>query len=458
MKKKVLSVILALIVTLCLVPAKAFALTYPQTPGAQTQIIWEYLYQEIGNPYSVAAIMGNLNRESGLIPNITSATGFNADAWYAYTESADANGFPADGSFYGIAQWGMERKYNLYNYAKSMDGSVGNIYVQLGFLMSELNGSLGYVLAQLRAAGSIEEAFYAFYDGFERGPVAWRSVGIDTAYAFYNQFAGAVPAPQSDPQPAAEEPQTEEQASPETSSDRAAETPSEEKEETSGASEPVLTASANNEASAPEKQAEPQIVQQAPKVLSSDALLVGLGASAGEMHPQFSSWNTEYQLTVENDISYVYVTADKSDPNANVAIYGNTGFAVGSNNVINVYVTAENGNVMVYNIYVTRKSADDASSVAARVTRRAASLDGRLHMCVAMLPVKAGTGENALRRDPAIVEKLLYGNLDSLKEIGERQSGEVFSAQLGASEAASLLSLKDYSVIRSLITLLGLDQ
>ena len=56
--------------------------------------------------------------------------------------------------------------------------------------MSELNGPYAYVLAQLKSAENIEDAFYIFFDGFERGVPAARSVGIDKAYAFYNMYAG----------------------------------------------------------------------------------------------------------------------------------------------------------------------------------------------------------------------------------------------------------------------------
>ena len=73
-----------------IVPAKAYALTYTQTYGAQPQIIWDYLYQQIGNPYAVAAMMGNFARESGLIPNIASIpVTCSFDAWASYTDAVD---------------------------------------------------------------------------------------------------------------------------------------------------------------------------------------------------------------------------------------------------------------------------------------------------------------------------------------------------------------------------------
>ena len=71
--------------------------------------------------------------------------------------------------------------------------------------------------------------------------------------------------------------------------------------------------------------------------------------------PEFSKTNQTYFVTVANDIEQVAVNVEKSDNSASVQIYGNTNLQVGENKVI-ISVTAENGNVRHYRIYVTREA------------------------------------------------------------------------------------------------------
>lgn len=67
----------------------------------------------------------------------------------------------------------------------------------------------------------------------------------------------------------------------------------------------------------------------------------------------FSKENTTYFLTVESDVETLEVIATNEDENATVCIYGNENLKQGSNKIL-ICVTAENGNVRNYRIYVTR--------------------------------------------------------------------------------------------------------
>lgn len=135
--------------------------------------IWAFLMERIGNPFGVAGLMGNLYAESGLRPNNLQNTyekklGM-SDA--SYTEAVD-NGsytnFVRDSAGYGLAQWTYwSRKQNLLNFAKERGSSIGDLDMQLGFLMQELAG-YSSVLQTLKTAASVREASDAVLTKYER--------------------------------------------------------------------------------------------------------------------------------------------------------------------------------------------------------------------------------------------------------------------------------------------------
>lgn len=107
------------------------------------QMIWDTLLSNIGNPYGVAAIMGNMKAESGLRPKAWN--GKNRDQWTNVDEyiaavnggSYDQYSFAHDGIAFGIVQWLFwSRKKALHEYAKGRD--IGAADVQIGYLLEEL--------------------------------------------------------------------------------------------------------------------------------------------------------------------------------------------------------------------------------------------------------------------------------------------------------------------------------
>ena len=69
----------------------------------------------------------------------------------------------------------------------------------------------------------------------------------------------------------------------------------------------------------------------------------------------FDKDTTSYTMTVENDITEANVVATVEDSTASVAGDGKTYLVTTSTNTINVSVTAENGDIKVYTINITRK-------------------------------------------------------------------------------------------------------
>lgn len=165
------------------------------------KIIWDFLYEKIGNEYGVASMMGNLQAESNLssknMENVyESRLGFTDET---YVQAID-NGtytkdqFVHDAVGFGYAQWTWHtRKKALYEYAKSKGTSIGDSTMQLEFLYQELSTSYKSVLSTLKNATSILEASNAVLFKFENP--ADQSVSVQNYRAslgqkFYDKYAG----------------------------------------------------------------------------------------------------------------------------------------------------------------------------------------------------------------------------------------------------------------------------
>lgn len=138
---------------------------------ANEKVIWDYLKKAGFSDAGVAGLMGNLYAESGLIPN-NLQNSYEQGKWTdaTYTAAVD-NGsykeFVNDKYGYGLAQWTYwSRKQNLLNYAKSSGRSIGDLTMQLEFLLQELR-SYGLFNA-LVTATSVREASDVILLNFEK--------------------------------------------------------------------------------------------------------------------------------------------------------------------------------------------------------------------------------------------------------------------------------------------------
>lgn len=132
-------------------------------------------------PAQAAGVVGNLVQESSL------------------RTSARNPGDGRDGSdSIGIAQWNGQRARNLHGYAKANGRDVGNLDLQLDFLMHEMNGQDGKygagsergAYSSLMKAGDYTSATKAFI-GYER-PQGWKSDNPTGGHGWGNRhkFAG----------------------------------------------------------------------------------------------------------------------------------------------------------------------------------------------------------------------------------------------------------------------------
>ena len=106
--------------------------------------IWNYLYENIKNKYGVAGLMGNLYAESALNPidledKYNKQFGLTDEQYTARVDSGVYKNFVKDAAGYGLAQWTYWTcKEAMLKYAKSVNKSIGDLEMQLEFLIKDL--------------------------------------------------------------------------------------------------------------------------------------------------------------------------------------------------------------------------------------------------------------------------------------------------------------------------------
>lgn len=88
---------------------------------------------------------------------------------------------------------------------------------------------------------------------------------------------------------------------------------------------------------------------------SYDNYLSSIQIEGYTVNPTFLKTNQTYFLTVENSVTQLSIEAITCDERASMQIYGNTNLQEGVNKIL-IFVTAQNGKVRTYRIYVTREA------------------------------------------------------------------------------------------------------
>ena len=126
--------------------------------------IWKYLKKNGLNDYGIAGLMGNLFAESGLKPTnlqncFEKSIGLTDDKYTKEVDNGTYCNFVKDGAGYGLAQWTYwSRKKSLLEYAQRRCRSVGDLEMQLEFLMKELKSNFPTVFQELKSATSVRKA------------------------------------------------------------------------------------------------------------------------------------------------------------------------------------------------------------------------------------------------------------------------------------------------------------
>lgn len=95
------------------------------------------------------------------------------------------------------------------------------------------------------------------------------------------------------------------------------------------------------------------VVQQVTYNGSDNNYLSELSIEGYSLNKDFSKENSTYFVTVGNEVETLKLSAAVEDDTADLCIYGNENLKSGTNKIL-ISITAENGNVRNYRIYVTK--------------------------------------------------------------------------------------------------------
>ncbi len=160
--------------------------------------IWNYLTAAGMTACGAAGLMGNLYAESGLIPtNLQNSyekkLGYTDAAYTAAVDSGAYDNFAKDSAGYGLAQWTYHtRKAALLAFAKAAGKSVGDLEMQLAFLVKELRESFKLVHYVLVTATDVKTASNVVLLQFEKPADQSETAKAKRAaygQAYFNKYA-----------------------------------------------------------------------------------------------------------------------------------------------------------------------------------------------------------------------------------------------------------------------------
>lgn len=146
-----------------------------------------------------AGLMGNLKAESDLEPenlqnSFEEKLGYNDSGYTSAVDFGSYAHFADDGAGYGLAQWTYPtRKAALLAFAKEQKKSVGDLDLQLDFLVKELREEYPSLFRELCAASNVQTASDAVLTQFERPADMSEAVKVKRASfaeEFLREFGG----------------------------------------------------------------------------------------------------------------------------------------------------------------------------------------------------------------------------------------------------------------------------
>lgn len=141
---------------------------------ANKDIIRDYLFKQGLTTPAVFGLLGNIQAESAFIPNNLQDSyerklGFTNETYTAAVDSGAYKNFDKDKAGYGECQWTSDgRKAGLLDLARSRGVSIGDLNMQLDYLMIELRGAYKGVLNGIQASQTIRQASDIVLTQFEK--------------------------------------------------------------------------------------------------------------------------------------------------------------------------------------------------------------------------------------------------------------------------------------------------
>lgn len=153
--------------------------------------IWNYLVGKGLSAAGAAGLMGNLYAESALNPkNLQNSyekkLGYTDATYTTAVDNGSYGNFVHDSAGYGLAQWTFwSRKEGLLAFAQAAGKSIGDLEMQLDYLLKELTKGYKGVLDTLKTASDVQTASDSVLLNFERP--ADQSTAVKNKRAGYGQ-------------------------------------------------------------------------------------------------------------------------------------------------------------------------------------------------------------------------------------------------------------------------------
>lgn len=166
--------------------------------------IWNYLVGKGLSAAGAAGLMGNLYAESALNPknlqnSYETKLGYTDATYTTAVDNGSYGNFVHDSAGYGLAQWTFwSRKEGLLAFAQDAGKSIGDLEMQLDYLLKELTEGYKGVLDTLKMASDVQTASDSVLLNFERP--ADQSTAVKNKRAgygqnYYKKYAATASAP-----------------------------------------------------------------------------------------------------------------------------------------------------------------------------------------------------------------------------------------------------------------------
>jgi N-acetylmuramoyl-L-alanine amidase len=161
--------------------------------------IWNKLRAAGLSEAGAAGLMGNLKAESNLQPNnlqnsFEKKLGFTDVTYTAAVDDETYTNFANDSAGYGLAQWTYRtRKAALFAFAKAQRRSIGDLDLQIDFILRELLNSYPVLFGDLRTATDVRAASDSVLVKYERPADMSEEVKVKRAgfgEEFLREFGG----------------------------------------------------------------------------------------------------------------------------------------------------------------------------------------------------------------------------------------------------------------------------
>lgn len=179
------------------------SITSGNSTDSTAKYIWDKLRAAGLSEAGTAGLMGNLKAESDLDPenlqnSFEGRLGYNDSGYTSAVDFGSYSHFADDGAGYGLAQWTYPtRKSALLAFAKEQKKSVGDLDMQIDFLLRELQADYAALFRQLCEAKDVRAASDALLVQFERPADMSEAVKVRRAgfaQDFLAEFGGSADA------------------------------------------------------------------------------------------------------------------------------------------------------------------------------------------------------------------------------------------------------------------------